>query len=87
MSKQKHVLILVPSNDAIETRQFDSFESARDEMLEQLAEQYLADGGDQSVWETAKSSEVFEGERMGFWVDDPEIANACYRRSDGTSYR
>lgn len=87
MSTEKHILICAPSNDAIETRQFDSFDAARNEMLEQLAEQYLADGGVPAVWDVAKGGEVFEGERMGFWVDDPEYANARFARTDGTTYR
>lgn len=87
MSKQKYVLIFVPSNDAIETRQFPTYDGACAEMLSQVEERYLADGGDSAVWETAKLGDVFEGECLGFWVDDPEFANAFCNRADGARFR
>lgn len=86
MSKQKYVLIFVPSNDAIETRQFPTYDAACAEMLAQVEERYLSDGGDPAVWETAKLGDVFEEERLGFWVDDPELANAFYN-ADGARFR
>ena len=71
----------------IGTEQFSSYEAACTEMLSQLGEAYLADGGAHAVWETVKGGAVHEGERLGFWIDDPETANACFKRADGTSVR
>lgn len=87
MAAEKFVLVTVPSNEMIGTQQLPSYEAACAEMLSQLGEAYLADGGAPAVWEVLKGGAVHEGERLGFWTDDPEIANACYKRRDGENCR
>lgn len=87
MAAEKYVLITVPSNDMIGTEQFSSYEAACTEMLSQLGQCYAEAGGEANEFMALSSNQVFEGERLGFWIDDPETANACFKRADGTSVR
>lgn len=92
MAAEKYVLVIVPSDDMIGTEQFSSYEAACTEMLSQLGQCYVDAGGEPQDFMALSSNQVFEGERLGswnlgFWIDDPETANACFKRADGTNCR